>query len=107
MCLSHFSQCADFGLPANPSAIAHDTELNLLAIGFESGLLKVVGAPGVSFSGTHPDGAAVRRLVFVPNEGRVVSLTGDNKIFLWELNENEQGTAILELKKDLAVPNEA
>lgn len=37
----NFLQAVEHGFPPKPSAIAHDPELNLLAIGTSNGLLKM------------------------------------------------------------------
>ena len=36
-----FLQAVEHGFPPKPSAIAHDPELNLLAVGTSNGLLKM------------------------------------------------------------------
>lgn len=37
----NFLQAVEHGFPPKPSAIAHDPELNLLAVGTSNGLLKM------------------------------------------------------------------
>ena len=43
------------------------------------------GKPGVEFYGEHENEATVTQLCFVPGQGRIVSLTADNTLHLWEL----------------------
>ncbi len=54
------------------------------------------GKSGVEFSGEHDDEQLVSKLLFLPGQGRLVSLTVDNNLHLWEINENK-----LEVKKDI------
>ena len=48
------------------------------------------GRPGVEFYGEHqPDGdknLVVTKIVFLPGQGRLVTLTDDNSLHLWEIN---------------------
>jgi len=44
------------------------------------------GQPGVEFYGEHADEACVRQIVFVHGQGRLVTLTEDNFLHLWEIN---------------------
>ncbi|KAK9500860.1 hypothetical protein O3M35_002038 [Rhynocoris fuscipes] len=66
-----------------------------MAIGTASGAIKVLGQPGVEFYGHHSSNdIAVTRLIFIPNQGRLVSLCEDNSLHLWEIN----GSALEEVK---------
>jgi len=44
------------------------------------------GAPGVEFYGEHDSEVAVREVLFVPGQGRLITLTEDNFLHLWEIN---------------------
>ena len=44
------------------------------------------GRPGVEFTGQHEDEVLVRKLLFLPGQGRIVALTEDNILHLWEIN---------------------
>ena len=43
------------------------------------------GKPGVEFYGEHEDEATVTQMCFVPGQGRIVALTADNTLHLWEI----------------------
>ncbi|KAA8584876.1 hypothetical protein FQN60_003570, partial [Etheostoma spectabile] len=43
------------------------------------------GHPGVEFTGLHKDITAVTQILFLPGQGRLLSLLDDNTIHLWEL----------------------
>ncbi|XP_051905194.1 lethal(2) giant larvae protein homolog 1 isoform X1 [Hippocampus zosterae] len=80
-----FSKTVEHGFPHQPSALAYDPELQLMAIGTKAGAVKVYGAPGVEFTGLHDDTTAVIQIHFLPGQGRLLSLLDDNSIHLWEL----------------------
>ncbi|KAG8239908.1 hypothetical protein J437_LFUL019503 [Ladona fulva] len=79
--------------------MAWDPTLRLMAIGTSSGAIKVFGRPGVEFYGQHQNNEyAVTKLVFLPNQGRIVSLCADNSLHLWEINEKDGVTVMEEVK---------
>ncbi|GFG32827.1 hypothetical protein Cfor_06328 [Coptotermes formosanus] len=83
-----FRKTVQHGFPNKPTAMAWDPALRLLAIGTATGCVKVFGKPGVEFYGQHTNhDSSVMQLVFLPNEGRLVSLCDDNSLHLWEINE--------------------
>ncbi|KAL1117405.1 hypothetical protein AAG570_004731 [Ranatra chinensis] len=74
-----------------------------MAIGTTSGAIKVFGQPGVEFYGHHTDGA-VTKIIFIPNQGRLVSLCDDNSLHLWEINDNamtERKSTLMEGKLNI------
>ncbi|XP_033501018.2 lethal(2) giant larvae protein homolog 1 [Epinephelus lanceolatus] len=80
-----FNKTVEHGFPHQPSALAFDPKLKLMAIGTKSGAIKVYGSPGVEFTGLHKDTTAVTQIHFLPGQGRLLSLLDDNTIHLWEL----------------------
>ncbi|XP_069685247.1 lethal(2) giant larvae protein homolog 1 isoform X2 [Periplaneta americana] len=83
-----FRKTVQHGFPNKPTAMAWDPALRLLALGTATGSVKIFGKPGVEFYGQHTNHeSAVTRLIFLPNEGRIVSLCDDNSLHLWEINE--------------------
>ncbi|XP_034750300.1 lethal(2) giant larvae protein homolog 1 [Etheostoma cragini] len=80
-----FNKTVEHGFPHQPSALAFDPKLELMAIGTKSGAIKVYGHPGVEFTGLHKDITAVTQILFLPGQGRLLSLLDDNTIHLWEL----------------------
>uniref|UniRef100_A0AAQ4PR80 LLGL scribble cell polarity complex component 1 n=1 Tax=Gasterosteus aculeatus aculeatus TaxID=481459 RepID=A0AAQ4PR80_GASAC len=78
-------QTVEHGFPHQPSALAFDPKLELMAIGTKSGAIKVYGSPGVEFTGLHADTTAVTQIHFLPGQGRLLSLLDDNTLHLWEL----------------------
>lgn len=66
------------------------------------------GEPGVEFYGQHHAEAGVNSILFVPNQGRLVTRCGDNSLHLWEiteggLNEVESHVLVGKLKSISAV----
>ena len=43
------------------------------------------GKPGVEFYGEHENEATVTQICFIPGQGRLISLTTDNTLHLWEI----------------------
>lgn len=70
--------------------MAYDPKRKLLAIGTHSGAIKVFGRPGVEFYGQHSSATnnsaecTVQLLEWVPDSGRILSLTTSNQLVLWE-----------------------
>ena len=44
------------------------------------------GGPGVEFYGQHESESNVSKMIFLPGQGRLVTLTEDNHLHLWEIN---------------------
>ncbi|KAM6184872.1 lethal(2) giant larvae protein homolog 1 [Rhynchocyon petersi] len=80
-----FHKTVEHGFPNQPSALAFDSELRIMAIGTRNGAVKIYGAPGVEFTGLHRDVATVVQLHFLPGQGRLLSLLDDNSLHLWEI----------------------
>lgn len=96
-----FNKAVEHGFPPKPSAIAHDPELNLLAIGTSNGLLKIYGRPGVELSARHQQETVIQELHFLPEQGRIISVCDDgeqNTIHLWEVNKKEGKSVLEEVK---------
>ncbi|XP_010635733.2 lethal(2) giant larvae protein homolog 1 isoform X1 [Fukomys damarensis] len=78
-------QTVEHGFPNQPSALAFDPELRIMAIGTRSGAVKIYGAPGVEFTGLHRDAATVTQMHFLPGQGRLLTLLDDCSLHLWEI----------------------
>ncbi|KPP77050.1 syntaxin-binding protein 5-like, partial [Scleropages formosus] len=93
----HFQLCKTVrhGFPYQPSAMAFDPVQKILAIGTQSGALRLYpflgatsfGQPGVECYCQHESGAAVIQLQFLINEGALVSALTDDSIHLWNLRQ--------------------
>ncbi|XP_053682563.1 lethal(2) giant larvae protein [Sabethes cyaneus] len=94
-----FRRTAQHGFPNKPSALAYDPISKLMAIGTNSGIIKVFGRPGVEFYGQHPAttnalDSIVQLLEWIPGSGRLLSLTASNQLILWE----PTGTVLVPIK---------
>ncbi|XP_049822272.1 lethal(2) giant larvae protein homolog 1 isoform X3 [Aethina tumida] len=94
--LFSYRRTLQHGFPHKPTAMAWDPSLRLLCIGTSTGAVKVFGKPGVEFYGQHPNPIAVTRVIFLPNQGRVVTLCEDNSLHLWEVNKS----SLVEVKSE-------
>ncbi|XP_014285464.1 lethal(2) giant larvae protein isoform X3 [Halyomorpha halys] len=84
-----FRKTVQHGFPNKPTCLAWDPVLRLMAIGTATGAIKVLGRPGVEFYGHHASSdISVTKIIFIPNQGRVVTLCEDNSLHLWEINDN-------------------
>ncbi|KAH8279621.1 hypothetical protein KR018_008349 [Drosophila ironensis] len=85
-----YRKTAQHGFPHKPSALAYDPVSKLMAIGTQTGAIKVFGQPGVELYAQHTlvnNSAAelnVQLLEWVYGTGRILSLTAANQLILWE-----------------------
>uniref|UniRef100_A0A8C5NH77 Syntaxin-binding protein 5-like n=1 Tax=Gouania willdenowi TaxID=441366 RepID=A0A8C5NH77_GOUWI len=85
----HFQLCKTVrhGFPYQPSSMAFDPVQKILAVGTQSGALRLFGRPGVECYCQHESGAAVIQLQFLINEGALVSALADDSVHLWNLRQ--------------------
>lgn len=85
----HFQLCKTVrhGFPYQPSSMAFDPVQKILAIGTQSGALRLFGRAGVECYCQHESGSAVIQLQFLINEGALVSALADDSIHLWNLRQ--------------------
>ncbi|XP_067934624.1 LLGL scribble cell polarity complex component 2-like isoform X5 [Watersipora subatra] len=96
--LYEYNQILFHGFPTKPTAIAHDPSLSLLAVGTKDGALRVYGASDVEFCAVHACRETVTQLLFIPGEGRIITLTCDNVLHLWEINSDDFTSTLVEKK---------
>ncbi|KAL2298862.1 hypothetical protein Nmel_014470 [Mimus melanotis] len=101
-CLSPW-QTVEHGFPSQPSALAYDPVLRVMAIGTKAGAVKLYGAPGVELTGLHKETATVTQLHFLPGQGWLLSLLDDNTLHLWEVCQKE-GCSHLEETRSFGLP---
>ncbi|XP_023807041.1 syntaxin-binding protein 5 isoform X3 [Oryzias latipes] len=75
------------GFPYRPSSMAFDPVQKILAVGTQTGSLRLFGRAGVECYCQHESGAAVIQLQFLVNEGALVSALADDTIHLWNLRQ--------------------
>ncbi|KAJ7305987.1 hypothetical protein JRQ81_010353 [Phrynocephalus forsythii] len=98
-----FNKTVEHGFPNQPSSLAFDPKLRIMAIGTKSGALKIYGAPGVEFTGLHKETATVTQMHFLPGQGRLLSLLDDNTLHLWEIHPKD-GYSHLEETRSFILP---
>ncbi|XP_040212347.1 lethal(2) giant larvae protein homolog 1 isoform X3 [Rana temporaria] len=101
--LFSFNKTVEHGFPNQPSSLAFDPVLRIMAIGAKSGAVKIYGTPGVEFTGLHRDMATVTQLHFLPGQGRLLSLLDDNTLHLWELQQKD-GCSEIEETRSFILP---
>lgn len=77
------------GFPHQPTALAFDPVQNLLAIGTKSGSIRIIGRPGVDRHIQHEAEIAVIQVLFLINEGALVSVCADDQLHLWSLRQKK------------------
>ncbi|KAL5276173.1 STXBP5.2 family protein [Megaselia abdita] len=77
------------GFPHSPTAIAYDPIQRLLVIGDKAGSLRILGSPGVDTHVRHEGESActVIQMVFLVNEGALVTATADDTLHLWNFRQ--------------------
>ncbi|BHF77073.1 Syntaxin-binding protein 5 [Sparganum proliferum] len=85
----HFQlgQIAVHGFPHQPSCMAFEPVQRILAIGTKDGSIRLFGRPGVDFHLNHPSQAAVIQLIFLVNEGGLISICQDDVVHLWNFRQ--------------------
>ncbi|XP_069961372.1 syntaxin-binding protein 5 isoform X5 [Cherax quadricarinatus] len=75
------------GFPYQPTAVAFDPIQKVLAVGTKQGSIRLIGRPGVDVHVRHESEAAVLHLLFLINEGALVTATADDFIHLWNYRQ--------------------
>lgn len=80
------------GFPFQPTAVAYDPIQKLLAIGSKCGSLRIFGQAGVDVHVRHdmegpPGSVAVMQIVFLVNEGALITATAENTMHLWNFRQ--------------------
>ncbi|XP_015795856.1 syntaxin-binding protein 5-like isoform X2 [Tetranychus urticae] len=83
----HFllSEIVRHGFPHNPTCVAFDPIQRLIAIGTRNGCLRIIGRPGVDINVQHVGQFAVIQIIFIVNEGNLITLCADDSIHLWSI----------------------
>jgi len=102
--LFEFNKFVQHGFPNQPTAIAFDPTLSILAVGTKSGSIRIYGRPGVQFTAQHLDELTILKMLFLPEQGRLITLCEGNSLHLWELNVKD-GCTVLEKVKSFEIDN--
>lgn len=81
-------QIVRHGFPFNPTCVAYDPIQRIIAIGTRGGCLRILGRPGVDVSLKHLGPFAIIQLIFLINDGKLISICADDSLHLWNLNTN-------------------
>ncbi|XP_071956580.1 syntaxin-binding protein 5-like isoform X5 [Antedon mediterranea] len=86
---NHFTVCkvVRHGFPFEPTAMAYDPVQNILAIGTKNGSLRIFGQPGVDCHERHDSDVAIIQIMFLINEGALVTVCADNSLNMWNLRQ--------------------
>lgn len=87
----HFkvSRTVRHGFPFQPTALAFDPVQRILAIGTKNGSLRLFGRPGVDCTIQHVLEYAVIQILFLVNEGALITVCADDTLHLWNLRQKK------------------
>ncbi|KAL5540577.1 hypothetical protein UlMin_045270 [Ulmus minor] len=89
-----------YGIPSTASILALDPIQSLLAIGTLDGRIKVIGAHNVEGFLISPKQLPFKNLEFLQNQGFLASVSSDNEIQVWDL-ENRIITSTLQWESNI------
>ncbi|CAH9069553.1 unnamed protein product [Cuscuta europaea] len=89
-----------YGIPATASILAFDPIQQLLAIGTSDGRIKVVGGNNIEGLLVSPKTQSFKNLEFLENQGFIVSISNENEIQVWDL-ENKHLSSILKWESNI------
>ncbi|VDP86849.1 unnamed protein product [Echinostoma caproni] len=80
-------QIAIHGFPHQPTCMAFDPIQKIVAIGTKTGIIRIFGRPGVDYVVSHPSSSAVIEVIFLINEGGLISICQDDVVHLWNIKQ--------------------
>ncbi|XP_013071471.1 syntaxin-binding protein 5-like isoform X3 [Biomphalaria glabrata] len=83
----HVTKTVRHGFPFTPTALAFDPIQHLLAIGNRNGSLRIIGQPGVDCHCSHESEVSIVQILFLINEGALVTVTSDDQLHLWNFRQ--------------------
>ncbi|XP_073267237.1 uncharacterized protein [Populus alba] len=78
-----------YGIPSTASVLAFDHIQSLLAIGTLDGRIKVIGGDNIEGLLVSPKTLPFKYLEFLQNQGILVSVSSDNEIQVWDLEQRQ------------------
>ncbi|BFZ24771.1 hypothetical protein BsWGS_27811 [Bradybaena similaris] len=85
----HVTKTVRHGFPYQPTALAFDPVQHLLAIGNRTGSLRIIGQPGVDCHCSHDADVSIIQILFLVNEGALVTATNDDHLHLWNVRQKQ------------------
>nr|XP_023903729.1 uncharacterized protein LOC112015552 isoform X4 [Quercus suber] len=78
-----------YGIPSTSSILAFDSVQSLLAIGTLDGRIKVIGGDNIEALLISPKQLPYKYLEFLQNQGFIVSISTENEIQVWDLEQRQ------------------
>ncbi|RWS31563.1 syntaxin-binding protein 5-like protein, partial [Leptotrombidium deliense] len=75
--------------PYQPTALAFDPIQRLIAIGTKGGSMRILGRTGVDINVQHVPSCTVIQILFVVNEGLLITVCADGSVHLWNLKQKQ------------------
>ncbi|XP_050209690.1 uncharacterized protein LOC126660311 [Mercurialis annua] len=83
-----------YGIPSTASVLAFDPIQSLLAIGTLDGRIKVIGGDNIEGLLVSPKQLPFKNLEFLQNRGFLVSITAENEIQVWDLEQRKLASSL-------------
>ncbi|OAY38396.1 uncharacterized protein LOC110624780 isoform X2 [Manihot esculenta] len=83
-----------FGIPSTASILAFDPIQSLLAVGTLDGRIKVIGGDNIEGLLLSPKELPFKNLEFLQNQGFLVSITSENEIQVWDLEQRQLASTL-------------
>jgi syntaxin-binding protein 5 len=75
------------GLPQQPIAVAMDQVQRIIAVGSRLGGIRIMGQSGIESYMEHEEEAEIQQLLFLVNEGALISVTDGSCLHMWTLRQ--------------------
>jgi len=92
------------GYPYKPTAMAFDPVQKVLAIGNKGGCIRLLGKPGIDLTFQHDHKCEVKKLVWVVNKGQLLSMCGDDCIYLLDIKQGREIEIVQMIKFNKEIP---
>ncbi|XP_048231626.1 uncharacterized protein LOC8265361 isoform X2 [Ricinus communis] len=83
-----------YGIPSTASVLAFDPIQSLLAIGTLDGRIKVIGGDNIEGLLVSPRQLPFKNLEFLQNQGFLASITAENEIQVWDLEQRRLASTL-------------
>ncbi|KAM6598814.1 hypothetical protein CsatA_018423 [Cannabis sativa] len=83
-----------YGIPSTASILAFDSNQSLLAVGTLDGRIKVIGSDNIEGLLVSPKPLPFKNLEFLQNQGFLASISSENEIQVWDLENRGLASAL-------------
>ncbi|XP_065907134.1 syntaxin-binding protein 5-like isoform X2 [Dysidea avara] len=81
------SEVFSHGFPYHPTSLSYDVLQSLVAVGNDMGTIRIFGKAGLEVCLQHDPRVPIKQLIFITNKGYLISVTNDDTLNLWVLQQ--------------------